>query len=111
MIKNSGEEWWVQLSLALLVIMCCFIWPSAIVVGPDSIEQHLWWHRSRKIPWNEVLSIQTSSWGEILVIAKQGKRIGFSRYHVDPRRFQNEVMRRANLKSVIDAAGPTGLRL
>jgi hypothetical protein len=110
-IQNADDDWRVQLSLVLFVALCCFIWPSTIIVGRDYIEHQVWWRRSRKIPWNQVLTVLRSSYGEMVVIAKHHRCIRFSRYHVDSHRFQDEVMRRANLKTVIDAAAAPSLHL
>lgn len=105
------EEWWVLSGSALFVILGLVVWPSVITVSETGVDQHTWWRRVRMIPWNDVSGIERSASGEIQVFGKKGQCIGFTRYHVDPWRFQDEVMRRTNLKGVIDASAPPTLRL
>lgn len=104
------EEWWVLWGGALFVILGLVVWPSVITISETDVSQHTWWKRVCTIPWREVSGIERSSAG-IQVFGKQGQCIGFTRYHVDRSRFQSEVMRRANLKNVIDASAPPTLRL
>lgn len=104
------EEWWVLSGSALFVVLGLVIWPS-VTITETGVDRQIWWRRVRSIPWNDVSGIERSASGEIQVFGKKGQRISFTRYHVDPWRFQDEVMRRANLKSVIDASAPPTLRL
>ncbi|MDP9113200.1 MAG: hypothetical protein M3O20_05905 [Acidobacteriota bacterium] len=105
------EEWWVLLVGALFVVLGLIVWPSIITISDAGVDQHVWWRRVRSIPWNEVSGIERSPSGEIQVFGKNGQCIGFTAYHVDPWRFQDEVMRRAQLKTVIDASAPPSLRI
>jgi hypothetical protein len=78
------EEWWVLLGGALFVVLGLIIWPSIITISDLGVGLHVWWRRARTIPWNEVSGIEKSSSGEIQVFGKNGQRIGFTSYHVDP---------------------------
>jgi hypothetical protein len=100
------DEWWVLAGGTLFVVLGCIVWPSIITISEVGVDQHVWWRRVRTIPWNEVSGIERSPSGEIQVFGKNGQCIGFTPYHVDPWRFQDEVMRRANVKTVIDASAP-----
>jgi hypothetical protein len=84
---------------------------TQITISDLDVGSHVWWRRTRTIPWNEVSGIEKSSSGEIQVFGKNGQCIGFTSRHVDPWRFQDEVMRRAKLNPVIDALAPLSLRI
>jgi hypothetical protein len=110
-INGLGREaWWVLSGLGLFVLLGLFVWPAAIAVTDTGVEQHTWWRPARSIPWDEVSGIEKSSYGEVQVFGRSGQCINFSRYHVEPWRFQNEVMRRARLQGVLDASAPPSLR-
>jgi hypothetical protein len=107
----NSEEWWVLASLGAFLVLGLLVWPSIITISEAGVSQHRWWRRVCAIPWNEVTGIEKSrSSGEIQVFGRNGQCIGFTAYHVDPSRFQDEVMRRAHLKKIIDASAPPTLR-
>jgi hypothetical protein len=105
------EEAWLLGASTAIVVCLCFAWPVTITLGPDGIAREAWWRSRLIIPWSAVTGIERASGGEIEVFGKQGQNITFTRFHIDPPRFQSEVMRRANLKDVIETSGPTTLRL
>jgi hypothetical protein len=108
---NIGhEENWLLLLAACLVLTLCFAWPVTLVIGEDRLRRSVWWRRSLVIPWNEVSGVERNIGGEIQVFGKNGQCITFSRFHVDPIRFQGEVMRRAGLREVLNTSDPPSLR-
>lgn len=109
--RAGKEESWPLVILAIFVILACFAWPATITVSERGLECHVWWRKAVVLPWNEVSGIQKSASGYIQVFCTRGKSITFTPQHVDPHRFQDEVMRRAGLKSIIDASAPPTLRL
>jgi hypothetical protein len=44
------------------------------------------------------------------VYSKDGESITFTRFHIDPARFVEEVLDRSNIQSVIDGSSPPSLR-
>jgi len=109
-VSIGREELWILIGSAVLVIVMCFAWPSTITVGSDGILGQYWWRPSTRIPWTAVTGIEKRAGGELNVYGRNGETIAFSRYHVDPRRFQAEVLRRANLEDVIDASSTPSIR-
>lgn len=95
--------------LAGIVILSCFAWPATITVSDAGIEKRRWWRSTIKIAWSDVCGIQRSASGDLGVFSKNGEGMDFSRYQVDPGRFQEEVMRRAKLDKFIDASAPPSL--
>lgn len=58
----------------------------------------------------EVTSFEKRAGGEAEVYAQDGRSIVFSRFHVDPGRFEHEVLRRAGLNGPLDADSMPSLR-
>jgi len=95
--------------LAGIVVLNCLAWPATITISDMGIEKRRWWRSSIKIAWSDVCGIQRSASGDLGVFSKNGEGMDFSRYQVDPFRFQEEVMRRGKLDKVIDASAPPRL--
>ena|SRR5690349_13901720 len=105
------EETWLLVTMAIIIVAVCFAWPATITIGEASIQRHVWWRPTLAIPWNEVSGIEKNAGDDIQVFGDHGQCITFTRFHVDPVGFQDEVMRRAKLKTVIDASAPPSLRI
>ncbi len=110
LIAGRNEELWVLLLAWGFIIAMCFGWPATITIGGDAIRQSVWWKPTRTIHWNEVTAIDKRASGEAEVYAKDGQSILFSRFHVDPGRFEQEVLRRAGLKRPIDGSSMPSMR-
>jgi hypothetical protein len=91
------------------VVLSCFAWPATITISDAGIEKRRWWRKTIKIAWSDVCGIQRNASGDLGVFSKNGEGMDFSRYQVDPFRFQEEVMRRGKLDKVIDASAPPSL--
>ena len=104
------EESWILGGSAVLVIAGCLAWPATIALDSKGITWTMWWRRARHVRWSEVVGIEKNRGGEIRVFDNQGQCILFTRFHIDPMRFEHEVKRRARLKGVIDASAPPTLR-
>jgi hypothetical protein len=109
-LSIGREETWILVGSAMLVVLMCFAWPSTITVGKDGIRLRSWWRPSTRIPWTTVTGIEKRTGGEIYVYGSEGDSVTFSRYHVDPRSFEREVVARAHLQGSIDASRPPTLR-
>lgn len=105
------EEVWLLTMGAAFVIAGCFSWPATIMICEHGVQRRLWWRGSLTIPWSEVSGIEKNAGGDIQVFARSGQSITFSRFHIDPTRFLEEVKRRAKLNTVINAAAPPSLLL
>ncbi len=106
----GSDESWISIGLGCFVVAWCFAWPVTLVIGDDGLRRSVWWRRASVIPWKEVTGIERNIGGEIQVFGKDGKCITFTRFHVDPSRFQDEVMRRAGLREVLHASDLPSLR-
>jgi hypothetical protein len=103
-------ETWVLCMCSAILLFAFFAWPSTIAVGVDSVSQHRWWRKSVRIPWSEVTAIQKNAVGDMQVFGIKGQTITFTRYHVNPARFEEEVKERASLTSTIDASALPTIR-
>jgi hypothetical protein len=104
------EEMWLLLLAATMVLGLCLAWPATISLGPDGLRRHLWWRRTTAIPWTEVTGIQKNQGEDIEVFGRNGQSISFTRYHIDPYRFEREVKWRAKLDRTLDPALPPSIR-
>ena len=107
----GSEEVWLLAMGAAIVIGACFLWPVAITLDDNAIHASVWWRRSIVIPWDQVCGIESKAGGDIQVFAKYGQSITFTRFHIDPSRFQDEVKRRAGLSRIIRSSDPPRLEL
>lgn len=104
------EETWLLVMMAIIVVATCFAYPTTITIGEIGIQRHVWWRSTQTIPWNQVTGIEKNAGDDIQVFGDHGQCITFTRFHIDPVGFQDEVMRRAKLKAVIDASDAPSLR-
>jgi hypothetical protein len=109
-LSIGREEFWLLAMGAALVISVCFAWPATITVDDAAITRSLWWRRLEAIPWKQVSAIECNAGGDLQVFGNHGQSITFTRYHVDPTRFQEEVLKRAELPHVITTSAPPTLR-
>ena len=111
-VSNVGrEETWLLAAMAMIVVAVCFAWPTTITVGEAGIQRHVWWRPMLTIPWDQVSGIEKTRGDDIHVFGDHGQCINFTRFHVDPVGFQDEVLRRAKLKGVSNASDPPSLRI
>jgi hypothetical protein len=110
-IAAGQEDLWLITIPTVFLMLAAFSWPAAIVVAQGGITQKLWWGRTIRLAWPDVTGIEKRAGGELNVFDRSGEIIAFSRYHVDPRRFEAEVLKRAKLDNVIDASRPPTMRL
>ncbi len=112
LVKSFGkEEGWVLVMGATIFVLLALGWPSTITVGPLGVSKHRWWRATITIPWKSVTAIEKNAAGDMEVFGSEGQRLAFTRYHIDPGRFEIEIQRRANLERTIDAAAPPHLQL
>ncbi len=71
-----------------------FVWPAAFVVDDAGLRRILWWKPVVMIPWKDVAEIEKNAAGDVMVIG-MGSTLTFSRFHVDPERFEKEISKRS----------------
>ncbi|HLW76462.1 MAG TPA: hypothetical protein VKS01_05740 [Bryobacteraceae bacterium] len=106
----NSSALWDAIFIALLAVLAA-IWMPAVKLTPTAVSKHWWWRTPVKIPWTEVAAIDKSRDGDLHVRSKSGKSILFTRYNVDPSRFESEVKTRAHLTRTLDASAPTSLSI
>ncbi len=105
----GNEETWLIVVGVVLTLCCLFAWPVTITVDEACVARHLWWRRALRIPWESVVTLEKGAAGDLTVYAADGRRIEFSGMHVDPGRFQAEVLKRAKLDAPTDKSAPATL--
>lgn len=98
--RLGKEETWLIVSGIVVVILFALGWPSTIMIDSGSIVARVWWRRAARIPWSEVVDLQRGAGGDYTVYGREGTTITFSRFHVDPKRFESEVLKRSGLSRV-----------
>jgi hypothetical protein len=110
LIRSIGhEELWLIATGSGLLVFLCLAWPSTITVDSCGVTRYLWWKPKRHIPWEAVVNLEKTSGGDWQVYGADGSIIPFSRYHSDPVRFEEEVLRRTKLRMITNANSPTTL--
>jgi hypothetical protein len=110
LMSIGHEETWLLALGAGLVVSACFAWPATLIIVEDGITRRLWWRPTLAFPWKEVSGIEKNQGGDLEVFGKGGQTITFTRFHVAPFRFQEEVIRRAKLSGVIDSSAFPSIR-
>jgi hypothetical protein len=103
-LSIGHEEKWVYVLGGLLLAALCFACPVTIILAEDAIYRSVWWRRRLRIPWESVIGIEREPSGESQVYSKHGEKITFSRYHVDPGKFEREVLRRGRIGATTDGS-------
>jgi hypothetical protein len=108
--KEPRELWLNALGMAIILAMCLG-WPSTITVDQSGVTSKVWWRRKAKISWDTIVDLEKNVAGDMKIYGSDGTIIGFSRYHVDPDRFEAEILRRAKLRRSTRADAPVSIKL
>jgi hypothetical protein len=83
--KEFRRDWWVSGLLLGLAIFCAYQWPPELGVSKSGIYEQKWLGlRKKAFTWNEVASAAVASDEDsVWVVAKSGKTIKHTKYHVD----------------------------
>jgi hypothetical protein len=100
------EETWVIVLGSVLTLCASLGWPATITIDAACVARHIWWRRTLRLPWESVVILERDEAGDLTVCAADGRRIVFSGMHVDPGRFQAEVLKRAKLDRPTDWSAP-----
>jgi len=96
-----GHSIWVRMALALVVIWIFSYWPWTIALNRDGISKRNYFGVKRKILWSELERlVYREELEDYLVIGRDGGQIWFSPFHVDPARFEEEVLKNSLVKNV-----------
>ncbi len=92
------EDWrFVAIFLVFALGMLVF-WPSTIVVTRSGIAASRWLGiKSVKFAWSEVEYASRDPDGKTRIVARDGKSITHTQYHVDPNGFVAEVRKYTNV--------------
>jgi hypothetical protein len=99
LLSYSNDPWIAAICLVFLVASAIW-WPPTIVLSDETIAQRFWWGRTKRIGWQEVSGADRDANGHIIVHGTSGININFSSYHVDRRRFEAELAKRAHITRI-----------
>lgn len=112
LVRSLGhEELWVIILGAVMTVLLCFAWPSTITVDQSGVTSDVWWRRMSSIGWDAVVDLEKNAGGDMKIYSSTGSVINFSRYHVDPDRFEAEVMKHAKLHRLSKTEAPLSISL
>lgn len=96
-----GHSAWIRIGLVLVVIWLFSYWPWTVALHRDGICKRNYFGFKRLILWSAVVRlIYRERWEDYLAVSRDGGKIWFSSYHVDPARFEAEVLKNSFVKSV-----------
>jgi len=108
--REPREQWLNALGIAVILALC-LAWPSTIAIDQSGVTSSVWWRRRSQIGWNTIADLQKNSSGDIKVYGSDGTVISFTRFHVDPGRFEAEILKGAKLRHTTRADAPVSMRL
>jgi hypothetical protein len=109
-VRDFGhEEIWLLVACLAVVVIFCLAWPPVFIITDDALMKHTWWRPWTRLPWSNIVQIEENEGGDLYVYCSDGRRLCFTRFHVDPQRFKAEVLKRAKLHGVISSSAPTSL--
>ena len=85
----------------LMTIWLVHYWPWRVVLDRNGISKRNYFGMMKLIPWSEVVSLRYRQKSEdYLVIGRDGTKIWFSSFHIDPARFEQEVLKNPQVKQL-----------
>jgi len=97
----SGHSAWVRLCLVILGIWLFSYWPWTVALDREGISKRSYFGVRRLIPWSEVARLlYRERYEDYVAVSRGGAIMWFSSFHVDPARFEAEVLKNSQLKSV-----------
>src|SRR5579864_3096695 len=98
---TSGHSAWVQLCLLIFAIWLFSYWPWTVALDRDGISKRNYFGVKELVLWSEVVRLlYRERFEDYLAVSGQGGIIWFSSFHVDPARFEAEVLKNSQLKDV-----------
>jgi hypothetical protein len=111
-IRDFGSSpTWLRILAFIIVVLGCMAWPATFIVTENALVHSIWWRRTVTIPWAEVVQVERTKAHDLNVYGANGQCLSFTRYHVDPDRFQAEVLRRAKLRGLVSSSATTSLNI
>src|SRR6202040_3281243 len=85
--------------LALMTIWLFHFWPWRVVLDRDGISKRNYFGVKKVLRWTDVVTLMYREHSEdYLVIGRDGTKIWFSPFHVDPVHFEIEVLKNSPVK-------------
>ena len=111
-IRDFGSSpTWLRVLAVVMVALGSMAWPATFILTDAALVQSIWWRRTVIIPWEEVVQVERTKGDDLNVYGASGQCLCFTRYHVDPDRFQAEVLKRAKLRGLVSSSTTTSLNI
>lgn len=93
--SNQKPPIWVPVLFFAAVIFLLLQMPGTISLTPTAITQHFWFRPSKRIQYNEVMTVQAAQGGRFIrVLGDNRVRITHTSNHSASSEFQQEIERR-----------------
>jgi hypothetical protein len=87
---------WQQIALLPIIFFLLWQWPSSVILDSTGISKRNFLGIPRTIPWHDVRTLDLAARKQQAHVGQgTGPRIAFTAFHVDLRRFVEEIRRRA----------------
>ena len=97
--RDSQKDWWLSAMFMGFAILIAFVWPADIGVSKSVIYERKWlglWKKT--IRWEDVDYVAADPTdNSVEVVSKGGSKIRHTKYHVDRRRFLEELKTRCRV--------------
>lgn len=96
-----GTSIWARLGLAFLAIGLFHYWPWSVVLDREGVSKRNFFGVRKLMRWPEVASLTYREESEDYVLSgRDSTKIWFSPFHVDPARFEAEILKHSNVGNV-----------
>jgi hypothetical protein len=101
LILASAHSAWIQLCLLIFAIWIFSYWPWTVTLDRDGISKRNYFGVKKLVLWSEVVRLlYRERFEDYVAVSRGGGIIWFSSFHVDPVRFEAEVLKNSQLKDV-----------
>jgi len=87
---------WQKIALLPIIFLFLWHWPNSVIIDSAGISKRNFLGIPRTIPWHDVRTLDLAARKQQAHVGEgTGPRIAFTAFHVDLRRFVEEIRRRA----------------
>jgi hypothetical protein len=99
LLLASEHSAWIQLCLLIFAIWIFSYWPWTVTLDRNGISKRNYFGMKKLLRWSEVIRLRyRERFEDYVAVSREGRIIWFSSFHVDPARFEAEVLKNSLLK-------------
>ena len=104
------EEIWVVCLGFVFLLLISLAWPATYICTSSGLVCQFWWKPQRKLDWGEIVQVEHTQGGDFYIYDRSGRRVCFTRFHVDPATFESTVLRRTGIERAMQSSDPSSIR-